>query len=118
MKRLFALMLGVFLALALVACGVVNEPSEEEVVQQLANEYIAYFVRNAGFVAETTARVLNAGYDSAENGNRSAIIFGSDGIIYLTIQSRTRGGGISTGDWVILVGGEDDKRIGNVPQTV
>ena len=113
MKRLFVFLLAVFMALSFVACGGEREPelSEEEVWQQLANEYVIYFVENAGFVAETTARILRAGFNSAENGDRFALAFEVDGIIYFSVQSRTRGGGISTSEFVILVGGDRDKDI-------
>ena len=119
MKKLLMLVLvaGVC-AFGLAACGGDDdegyssvEESAEEKIQRIAEEYIIYLVENAGFHAPTSARVLRAGYDSAENGNRSAIIFESTGIFYFTIQANTLGGGQRTGDSVILYGGPQDKEI-------
>ena len=88
-----------------------REQAEIGIIQRTAEEYLVYRVENGGFHAPTSARVLRAGYTSAEGGCSSSIIFESTGIFWFTIQATTLGGGERTGDSVILYGGERDRQM-------
>jgi len=89
----------------------VREQAEQGILQNTALEYILYLIENTRFHAPTSVRVLKAGYNSAENGDKYASVFESDGLFYFTIQANTKGGGTTTGDYVILHGGKRDKDI-------
>ena len=81
------------------------------IIQQAAEEYIIHLVDNGGYYVPTSIKVLKAGYNSADNGDRYANVFEADGIFYFTIQAGTKGGGTTSGDTVILYGGDQDKEI-------
>ena len=113
MKKLISIILILLFALTLFACGadepeiIEYEPIEltfEEYVQQKANEEIIHFIRNAGFLVETSVTVLEAGFAHSDNGIWERM--------YLTVQAQTMGGGLATSDWwVVLNHFEGVKRI-------
>jgi len=88
-----------------------REQAKIGIIQRTAEEYLIYRIENGGLHAPTSARVLRAGYTSAEGGCSTSIIFESTGIFWFTIQATTLGGGERTSDSVILYGGERNRNI-------
>ena len=101
MKKAMAIVIGVVVLVLVTACGKA-ELTPQETVQQELNERIMHVVRESGFVVETSVRIMSASYNTLENGDANAYIMDVEEVIYLTVQARTRGGGLSTSDWLLF----------------
>jgi len=103
MKRVISFLLVFIFMFSFAGC------SEESKLQKTAEDYIFDYIVNGSFKDPSSARIIRVSYNSLENNDIVAEAFKADGTLYFTVQANNSYGATATADYLMLVGGDNDK---------